>query len=1053
MNSVSYKSLYEQVVATIEAQTTYSQGLKTSDQLKRQAIAPLSGNALSDVTSAAIVNSIQTLLSDIIKPRIISGLFVKATNPSSGSVIVEAGRGVSYGRYYELRADTTVTIPFDNKTEIFYIVLFENAIMIDKSYDFRKLVLAKIIVPKPGTTSFIIDNKDENNLYDAYIINQKEYYLHGDKYGNFEEDTIELLRENINPILADNLIGNIRLTEDLKITNTAGTLELDSKEMRLKDTNNTTSMRLNRNGTFFYDENGREIARFSTDSARVGNIVILKDGIQSGNFVSGALGSGFQIKDSGDAEFNNIRARGKFTTSVFEKETISSIGGNLLVADSDVLAEDMTASNDSTLKISGDTTFEVGDILRIKDGVDDEWFEVTDVDSASNTYTVTRDKAGVYTSNNNPVWKKGTAVINYGSSTDGMIYMTASESNAPYMSVINTGTTPWIAPTTRLRIGNLNGFLGYTEDAYGTAIGDEDNYLKYDPVNGLRIKGNVIITGGTSVSGINTFYQSATASGEGVPTSLAEGDLWFNTDDNRWYRAESVGADEITAGEWVLSLTGLGSTPSINSGLYLSSDYLGYFDGDEWTSYIKNDGTFYFGGADYSGSASNYLCWNGYCLKVRGELVADDIKTGTLRLCYMCLLDPLDSNNYSYLSSGEWHSHTECGVYPYVKRICSGVACTGTTVRLKGYTEPPEVIVSIKSLMSYNSDYPTQGQMWSVYHDNMAPYDDSVDGYGYEFDVHAILSLSDGSGTEVVKNVAFGVSTCTAPCVCSTLVKNNFLYYCNAAAPGNYYYGVVDYQVCYRKVGDGTWCCCCFQYTQPHTNSLQVITQTSQCITMSFPCLAQWELLANETNVTWCDSGFISGCQVQNCCLWCSTISCSAWTSYMCYTACCVLNNAFASAPTCDANIFLSCISFNVNNLYIYTVPPQQGAPWCQVFRDNCCSSWYNCYKDQTVHTGSADGFYCCICLNNCNISYYTGCKYKSTLGLLLFACSNRSTGGRIEAGCITSICQIICYYSYSYVGNAFCCKSCCLCSLLDTYGCYCIIDPNGQLNWMAISY
>jgi len=39
---------------------------------------------------------------------------------------------------------------------------------------------------------------------------------------------------------------------------------------------------------------------------------------------------------------------------------------------------------------------------------------------------------------------------------------------------------------------------------------------------------------------------------DGVPTSLAIGDIWFDTNDgNKPYVAESVGADEITAGEWV----------------------------------------------------------------------------------------------------------------------------------------------------------------------------------------------------------------------------------------------------------------------------------------------------------------------------------------------------------------------------------------------------------------------------------------------------------------------------------------------------------------------
>lgn len=39
----------------------------------------------------------------------------------------------------------------------------------------------------------------------------------------------------------------------------------------------------------------------------------------------------------------------------------------------------------------------------------------------------------------------------------------------------------------------------------------------------------------------------------GVPTSIAVGDLWIDTDDeNKLYRAASIGADAITAGEWVL---------------------------------------------------------------------------------------------------------------------------------------------------------------------------------------------------------------------------------------------------------------------------------------------------------------------------------------------------------------------------------------------------------------------------------------------------------------------------------------------------------------------
>lgn len=48
-------------------------------------------------------------------------------------------------------------------------------------------------------------------------------------------------------------------------------------------------------------------------------------------------------------------------------------------------------------------------------------------------------------------------------------------------------------------------------------------------------------------SPVNTFAQDA------IPTSLAVGDLWVDTNDsNKLYRAASIGADAIAAGEWIL---------------------------------------------------------------------------------------------------------------------------------------------------------------------------------------------------------------------------------------------------------------------------------------------------------------------------------------------------------------------------------------------------------------------------------------------------------------------------------------------------------------------
>jgi len=281
--------------------------------------------------------------------------------------------------------------------------------------------------------------------------------------------------------------------------------------------------------------------------------------IESSNYTSGAFGSGFHL-DSNLFEVGNIACRGMFRTSVFQKNVINVISGSFVVTpNGDTLDADMTALDNATLTIKGTVTLAVNDILRLKEvngvSVEDEWMRVTSTSNAP-TYTVTRDLAGSYTPNNNPTWKKGAAVVDYGQAGDGGVYMTASDSNSPYLSIYDHTGTPWSSINTRLRLGNLNGYLGYSTDLYGIAIGETDKFLKYDPTNGLRIKGDITITGGSGIANLSdagtlatqdtvdwssvdnkpsalfqNFYQSTAPS-----TGVATGDYWLDSDDNQLYR-------------------------------------------------------------------------------------------------------------------------------------------------------------------------------------------------------------------------------------------------------------------------------------------------------------------------------------------------------------------------------------------------------------------------------------------------------------------------------------------------------------------------------------
>ena len=75
---------------------------------------------------------------------------------------------------------------------------------------------------------------------------------------------------------------------------------------------------------------------------------ILIDGankrIRSDNYVSGYAGSGFHISED-LMEVGNIACRGLIRTAVFQRDTISIMGGNFLVLPGDVLDEDLTVAD------------------------------------------------------------------------------------------------------------------------------------------------------------------------------------------------------------------------------------------------------------------------------------------------------------------------------------------------------------------------------------------------------------------------------------------------------------------------------------------------------------------------------------------------------------------------------------------------------------------------------------------------------------------------------------------------------------------------------------
>jgi hypothetical protein len=189
----------------------------------------------------------------------------------------------------------------------------------------------------------------------------------------------------------------------------------------------------------------------------------------------------------------------------------------------------------------------------------------------------------------------------------------------------NTGTGFWFdynAGTPRFFIGNAAG-----------------NKLTWDG-SSLSITGSITLTNtiaNTSVTGLGTLSTKNAvdlATGEVTNKSLANVDSTANTKLSGIAAGATVGAawgtnltgrpTELTDGRIATALNASGTVltkvvptslaaPS-GSGLYLGSDYMGFYNGTAWKTYMSNTGAFYL-----SGVSGNALAWDGTTLTIVGN--------------------------------------------------------------------------------------------------------------------------------------------------------------------------------------------------------------------------------------------------------------------------------------------------------------------------------------------------------------------------------------------------------------------------------------------------
>lgn len=209
--------------------------------------------------------------------------------------------------------------------------------------------------------------------------------------------------------------------------------------------------------------------------------------IQTCDFVTG--NNGWKIDCLGNAEFNNVCARGAIRTAVFIKDEISVVGGCTMIRPAGVSAYDCCPAADTFSIYVNDSVdqFAINDLIRLKDDTNDFWGRVCACGCNSGGCYVTFVKCSGARFN----LTKGQAIVNYGSCAGcGGIMLNGQ---CPYIDIYTHSGTPWNGLNSRVRLGNLDGWGAFSGATYGIAIGCPigDN-LTYDTASSLlKIRGDI----------------------------------------------------------------------------------------------------------------------------------------------------------------------------------------------------------------------------------------------------------------------------------------------------------------------------------------------------------------------------------------------------------------------------------------------------------------------------------------------------------------------------------------------------------------------------------
>lgn len=224
-------------------------------------------------------------------------------------------------------------------------------------------------------------------------------------------------------------------------------------------------------------------------------ISVVADTVNSTLYVSGFTGTGYKINPDGSAEFDSLTVRKELNVNVLNVREITGSGGSIAVTNVAKIKEVFDRgtywqctinTDDNTIAVQ----FRTNDIVRCQvwDGKRLKYYTALVAEVGTGAFNLIKaGKTGA------GIPSAGDSVFQFGNTTDtsrqGLIYMTNSDTGAPYLDVLDGISSDSLAGKTKVRLGKLRGIND-------PDLGQLDGYGIY--AERAFIKGKIVVTGGNA---------------------------------------------------------------------------------------------------------------------------------------------------------------------------------------------------------------------------------------------------------------------------------------------------------------------------------------------------------------------------------------------------------------------------------------------------------------------------------------------------------------------------------------------------------------------------